>query len=142
VRVVPTAASAAPDAAAWAAAHQERLQALFTAAGTASAGTHRRGSIWQQPQRQLEQAVRQGAVAFRQWVAACGLNRIESAACLGLSVRTLRDWEEAAAGAQLAGALRGRPVLRSERAQRTAVLGRAWVWRWCRGSSRRCPERS
>jgi hypothetical protein len=60
--------------------------------------------------------------AFRQWVAAQGLNRIESAAWLGLSVRTLRDWEGASATASLALALRGRPVVRSERAPRTAVL--------------------
>jgi hypothetical protein len=62
-------------------------------------------------------------VAFRQWVAGRGLNRIESAACLGLSVRTLREWEGASATVSLALALRGRPVVRSERAQRTAVLG-------------------
>ena len=115
----------APDGAAAAAlaadAHQQRLQGWFALAGAAPA-EHRRGSTWQQPQRTLEQAVRLQAVAFRQWVAERGLNRIESAACLGLSVRTLRAWEGSAATASLTLALRGRPVLRSGRAARTEVL--------------------
>jgi transposase InsO family protein len=101
-------------------AHQERLQDWFALAGVAA--EHRRGSAWQQPRRGLEQAVRGQAVAFRRWVAERGLNRIESAAWLGLSVRTLREWEHAAATAGLALAVRGRPVLRSGRAERTAVL--------------------
>jgi transposase InsO family protein len=117
------AAPAAPDAALAAAAHQQRLQALLAAAGTATSAVHRRGSTWQQPRRQLEQAVRQHAVAFRQWLAARGLSRSASAACLGIAVRTLRDWEDASATVSLALALRGRPVLHSQRAQRTEVLG-------------------
>jgi transposase InsO family protein len=122
--VSETAPHAAPySAAGAAAAHQERLQALVAAGGTATLGARRRGSTWQQPRRRLEQAVRLEAVAFRHWVAARGLNRIESAACLGLSVRTLREWEDASAPVSLALALRGRPVVRSERAQRTEVLG-------------------
>jgi hypothetical protein len=59
---------------------------------------------------------------IRQWVAARGLNRIERAACLGLSVRTLHEWEDASATGSLMVARRGRPVMRSERSQRTAVL--------------------
>jgi hypothetical protein len=51
------------------------------------------------------------------------LNRIDSAACLGISARTLREWEGASATLGLTWALRGRPVVRSERALRTAVLG-------------------
>jgi transposase InsO family protein len=114
-------APAAPAAALAASAHQERLQGWFALAGAAPA-QRRRGGAWQRPQRALEQAVRQQAVAFRQWVAERGLNRIESAACLGLSVRTLREWERTAAPASLALALRGRPVLRAERAARMEVL--------------------
>jgi transposase InsO family protein len=110
---------AAPATAA-VAAHRELLQGWFTLAGT-SAGGHRRGSAWQQPRRALEQAVRDQAVAFRHWVAERGLTRIEGAACLGLSARTLRAWEHSAA-ASPALARRGRPVLRSPRAARTAVL--------------------
>jgi transposase InsO family protein len=60
-------------------------------------------------------------VAFRQWVAAYGLNRIDSAACLGIAARTLRDWEQRLR-ATTAAPPRGRPVLRSERAARSAVL--------------------
>ena len=113
----PAAADMAP-----AVAHQARLQALVAAAGTAPPAARRRRSSWQRPRRQLEQTVRQEAVAFRQWLAARGWNRIASAACLGVAVRTLREWEEASATASVAGALRGRPVVRSARLQRTAVL--------------------
>jgi hypothetical protein len=117
--VAPPAPDAAPGSTE---AHQQRLQVLLAAGGTAAPATRRRGGIWQRPQRQLEQEVRQGAVAFRQWVAARGLSRIDSAGCLGLSVRTLREWEDASATASLTLALRGRPVVRSPRAQRMAVL--------------------
>ena len=54
-------------------AHQERLQRWCALTGSAS-GTHRRGSAWQQPQRVLEQAVRDQALAFRHWARAQGLN--------------------------------------------------------------------
>jgi transposase InsO family protein len=113
----PPAAAAAPGAA----AHRGLLQGWFTLAG-ASSGEHQRGSAWQQPRRALEQAVRDQAVAFRQWVAERGLTRREGAACLGLSARTLRAWEHGAAAASPAVPRRGRPVLRSPRAARTAVL--------------------
>jgi transposase InsO family protein len=56
-------------------------------------------------------------------VAARGLNRIASAARLGLSVRTLREWEGASATLRRASALRGRPVQRSEPVKRTEALG-------------------
>jgi transposase InsO family protein len=114
-------APSVPAAALAASAHQERLQDWLALSG-AAAGERWRGSAWQRPQRALEEAVRQQAVAFRQWVAERGLNRIESAACLGLSARTLRQWEHAAATGGLAVALRGRPVLRAERAARREVL--------------------
>jgi putative transposase len=110
----------APPAAADA-RHRERLQALCTAAPTAAPAARRRGSAWQQPRRRLEQQVRQEGAAFRQWVAAHGLNRVEAADCLGIAARTLRGWEERLRAAA-AVPPRGRPVLRSERGARTAVL--------------------
>jgi transposase InsO family protein len=117
----PTAVEvAAAPATAAAAAHRELLQEWFTLAGTSSGG-QRRGSAWQQPRRALEQAVRDQAVAFRHWVAERGLTRCEGAACLGLSARTLRAWEHSAA-ANPALTRRGRPVQRSPRLARTAVL--------------------
>lgn len=66
--------------------------------------------------------MRQEAVAFRQWLAASGLNRIETAACLGIAPRTLRAWESRLRALPETIAARGRPVHRSERAARTAVL--------------------
>ena len=99
--------------------HLERLHALC---GGAAAAAPRRGSAWQQPRRRLEQGVRLEGVAFRQWVAAYGLNRIESAACLGIAARTLRGWEQRLRETAAAAPPRGRPVLRSGREARTAVL--------------------
>jgi hypothetical protein len=116
-QVVAPLADAAPASAAQ---HLERLQVLCTPAAPAE---RPRGSNWQEPRRRLEQQVRQEGVAFRQWVAAYGLNRMDSAACLGIKARTLRQWEGASTTLSLAWALRGRPVVRSERALRTAVLG-------------------
>ncbi len=66
--------------------------------------------------------MRQEVVAFRQWVVALGLNRVESAACLGIATRTLRAWEERLGPGTVLVSARGRPVLRSPRAARTAVL--------------------
>ena len=104
------------------AGHLERLQVLCSTAPAAAATLPRRGSFWQQPRRCLEEQVRQQGVAFRQWVAEQGLTRIESAAWLGISARTLRDWEQRLrSGATMVPVL-GRPVLRSELAARQAVL--------------------
>ena len=99
--------------------HVERLQALCPGAATTSPAEHRRGSAWQQPRRQLEQQVRDEGAAFRHWVAAHGLNRVEAADCLGIAARTLRAWEQRP---HAAAPPRGRPVLRSERGARTTVL--------------------
>jgi transposase InsO family protein len=102
------------------AGHLERLQVLCGGAQPAAPAPRRRGSIWQQPRRRLEQQVRQQGVAFRQWVAGYGLSRVESAAWLGIAARTLRDWEQRLGTAAVPA--RGRPVLRSELAARGAVL--------------------
>jgi hypothetical protein len=111
----------APPAAADA-RHLERLQALCPGAQAAAAPGRGRGSAWQQPRRWLEQQVRQEGAAFRQWAAAHGLNRVEAAGCLGIAARTLRAWEQRPRPAPAAAAPRGRPVLRSDRAARAAVL--------------------
>ena len=60
-------------------------------------------------------------MAFRQWVAEQGLTRLESAAWLGISARTLRDWEQRLRRATGVVPARGRPVLRCELAARSAV---------------------
>jgi hypothetical protein len=104
------------------ATHLQRLQRLTQVPVPGAAPARRRGSAWQRPRRQLEQEVRQEVLAFRQWTAAQGLNRIESATRLGMAPRTIRLWEEADPGAAAAVAGRGRPVRRSPRPQRSAVL--------------------
>jgi transposase InsO family protein len=111
----------APPAAADA-RHLERLQALCCGADGGAAAARRRGSAWQQPRRRLEQQVRQEGAAFRQWVAARGLNRVEAAACLGIAAPTLRAWEQRLRAAAPAAPPRGRPAPRSGRAARAAVL--------------------
>jgi putative transposase len=105
-----------------AAGHRDRLQVLCWGAQAAAPVPRRRGHIWQQPRRRLEEEVRQQGVAFRQWVAQYGLNRIESAAWLGIAARTLRDWEQRLRTATAVVPVRGRPVLRCEPAARRAVL--------------------
>jgi transposase InsO family protein len=102
--------------------HLERLQVLCSTTPSAAAVARRRGSFWQQPRRCLEEQVRQQGVAFRQWVAEQGLTRIESAAWLGISARTLRDWEQRWRSGATTVPVHGRSVLRSELAARRAVL--------------------
>jgi transposase InsO family protein len=102
--------------------HGQRLQVLGSGVPSAAPGDRRRGSLWQEPRRRLEQQVRAEGVAFGQWGAARGLTRIESAAWLGISARTLRDWEQRLRTASAVVPARGRPILRSEPAARGAVL--------------------
>jgi hypothetical protein len=61
-------------------------------------------------------------VSFRQGLAARGWDRIESAVCLAISPWTLRAWEQRRDAAVALVVARGRPVVRSGRAARTAVL--------------------
>lgn len=87
--------------------------------------SHRRGSAWQQARRDLERRVRLDALDFRHFAATQGLTSVETAAWLGISTRTLRQWEQDFARAGLAAAALGRPVQRSSREARRAVL--AWL---------------
>lgn len=59
----------------------------------ASAHDLRRGFAAQRDQRELERQVRLHVLDFRRWTAELGLTRAESAACLNLTPRTLRQWE-------------------------------------------------
>jgi putative transposase len=86
---------------------------------------HRRGSTWQQERRDLERNVRLDALDFRHFAAEQGLTRVEAAAWLGISERTLRQWEYDFARDRLAAQARGRPVERAPREERNAVI--AWL---------------
>jgi transposase InsO family protein len=100
----------------------QRLQTIGHVLGDSALAGRRRGSAWQGPHRQLEQQVHQDVLDFCTWAADLGLNRQEAAVRLGLAARTVRAW--AAAGPHPNGPVtpRGRPVLRSPRAQRAQVL--------------------
>jgi hypothetical protein len=100
----------------------QRLQTLAQILSQSATAPHRRGSAWQRSRRTLEQRVRGGVLDFCAWAAERGLNHREAAVRLGLAARTLRDW---AAQREYPGAgprWRGRPVVRSPRAQRQEVL--------------------
>jgi transposase InsO family protein len=84
----------------------------------------RRGAD-QQARRELERQVRLQALDFRQFAAAQGLTRGAAAAWLGISERTLRQWETEWRLHGLGAERRGRPLLRSSRDQRQEVL--AWL---------------
>jgi transposase InsO family protein len=86
------------------------------------AAAHRRGSAHQYPERSLEKAVRDHAAEVANQLIDDGFRGRRVAAMLNLSPRTLRDWRhDFAAGTRPICAL-GRPVLRSPREQRDAVI--------------------
>lgn len=101
------------------------LQEICQISNEASEEPHRRGSAWQQARRDLERRVRLDALDFRHFAATQGLTCVEAAAWLGVSSRTLRQWEQDLARAGLDAPARGRPVHRSPRESRMAVL--AWL---------------
>jgi transposase InsO family protein len=70
----------------------------------------------------LEHQVRRDVLDFCAWAVDLGLNRREATARRGLAARTVRTWAAPSTPEDLAGTLRGRPVLRSARAQREQVL--------------------
>jgi transposase InsO family protein len=75
--------------------------------------------------RELERQVRLDVLDFRQFTATHGLTRIETAAWLGISERTLRQWEYDWRVDGLPAERRGRPLARSSREARQAVLD--WI---------------
>lgn len=86
--------------------------------------TQRRGQE-QHGRRAMERQVRLEVLDFRQFTAGYGLTRQETAAWLGLAERTLRQWEYDWQVNGLSAQRRGRPLVRSSRAARQAVL--AWL---------------
>jgi hypothetical protein len=122
ILVGPDASVEKASAAAEGVRHLERLQSLCSESVPVASCERRRGSTWQKPRRRREEQVRQEGVAFREWVAGYGFTRGACADWLGISARTLRDWEERLRCGGATVLARGRPVLRSERAARSGVL--------------------
>ncbi len=92
----------------------------------------RRGDAWQWPHRQREQTLRLHVASLCDWAAQHGYRRLQIADGLRLTPRTLRDWCQQAEKRERAPILRagprfsilplGRPVLRSSRDDRNAVI--------------------
>jgi len=103
----------------------KRLRELSEVQLTVPVRTPPRRGADQQARRELERQVRLQALDFRQFAAEQGLTRSAAAAWLGISERTLRQWECEWRRDGLGAERRGRPLRRSGRDQRQAVL--AWL---------------
>jgi transposase InsO family protein len=97
-----------------------RLRQLMDTTAADPLASAARGTAWQAPQRQREQALRVHVAGLYSWAHAQGQRQCDLAAALGLAPRTLRDWcTLTVAGA---AACLGRPVFRSPCAERNAVI--------------------
>jgi transposase InsO family protein len=85
-------------------------------------GSPRRGYAGQRHERERERIVRGHAVAVSAGMVAQGQTWAQSAACLHLSERTLRDWRHDGICPCWAARPLGRPILVASRAQRNAVF--------------------
>lgn len=103
----------------------KRLAEITQAQPTERAGTRQQRGAVQQRRRELERRVRLGVLDFRTFTARQGLTRLEAAAWLGITARTLRQWENDWRLDGLRAERRGRPLVRSSREQRQEVLG--WI---------------
>jgi transposase InsO family protein len=122
IKVDQSAAATDEAPAAWSqVAFVERLEQWCRATLPAETIGRRRGCVWQQPQRLVEQDLRGRVVVFAEWTAQRGLTLPQTAQVLQLAPRTLRHWRQMLALAQGAQPL-GRPVLRSAVGQRQEVL--------------------
>jgi hypothetical protein len=87
------------------------------------AAARRRGPGWQRTARELEGQVRGQAVELSGWLQERGLDRGARAAALGMTPRTLRDWEARGRAGRPGVPVLGRPVRRSPVAWRNEAVG-------------------
>lgn len=80
------------------------------------------GVARRQPERAFEHRLRLHIVDLTEWTAACGYQHVDIAERLGLSPRTLRQWQHDLRANRLRVQPLGRPLLRSSRADRQEVL--------------------
>lgn len=85
-------------------------------------GPRPRGFEGQEGRRQLEHEVRMAAVAFSRWACKYGLGTDGSAACLRLTPRTLREWQEGWRDDRLEVEPRGRPAERADQSMRDTIV--------------------
>ena len=102
--------------------HRDRLERLQEERSAARKRPRRRGQAGQQQRRQLENEVRQQAVAFARELRAAGSSQAQAAALLNVCPRTLRSWDARCQARRLDLVPLGRPALRPELATRQAVL--------------------
>lgn len=100
--------------------HRERLEAGWKAKHTKR--RKRRGPAGQAPRRDAEHRVRRAALAFSRWGRRYGLSPSEAARALGISERTLRDWDRQEVGGNGTPSARGRPAVRSPRERRNLAI--------------------
>jgi transposase InsO family protein len=82
----------------------------------------RRGPPGQIDRRVAERAVRFAAVAFARWTSLGGVERVKVAQAMGISERTLLQWERDWREDRLPTSPRGRPAERSDRETRNLVI--------------------
>jgi len=82
----------------------------------------KRGFAGQRDKRELERAARMRALGFSRWAGLYGLPPEASAARLGVSARTLGEWEAGWRADRLKPQERGRPAQRTDRDTREQVI--------------------
>jgi len=97
----------------------KRLSELYETTSADAATPPARGSRWQGPLRQREQALRVHVAELCDWAQTQGHRQDDLAARLGLAPRTLRAWAQLTV---VETARLGRPVLRSPCTERNAVI--------------------
>jgi len=102
--------------------HLERLREVIEVAVAEQTAPRRRGRAGQQRQRQLERNVHNEVVDFYLWLKDLGGTYSEAARLLGISARTLRQWDHDSRCGHLELAPRGRPATRTPVALRQTVL--------------------
>lgn len=103
--------------------HILRVSEAVSEAGSARRGAkERRGSARQRREREWERCARRRAVAYARWARLHGVRLSEAAGELELRERTLREWLDVWREGRLEIEPRGRKPVRSEWAERQALL--------------------
>ena len=99
-----------------------RIRNIMNTYFDGSKKVRRRGAENQYEARHMERSIRRKAVAFRRWVRTYGWNRAAAARIMGISARTLSEWERGWSAIWLSPRPLGRPADRSTARQRGQVV--------------------